>query len=92
MIPAHRLGESDFEAGPSWGAPAAPPPPPPKARIRTVERFKGPRLKNRTGPWRRIRSAFGLLVITVILGAALGAVLSAIVWGISVGIHHASGS
>jgi hypothetical protein len=64
----------------------------PSGRVKVVERFKGPRLKHRTGLWRRLRSAILLILIGLILAAALAAILSMAVWGISIGIHHLTNS
>lgn len=61
-------------------------------RVRVVERFPGQRVHHRTGPLRRIRSAVALVVTAVIVGAVLAASLTAVVWGISVAIHHATTS
>lgn len=61
-------------------------------RVRVVERFPGQRVHHRTGPLRRIRSAVALVITAVIVGAVLAASLTAVVWGISVAIHHATTS
>jgi len=62
----------------------------PAGRVKVVERFKGPRLKHRTGVLRRLRSLVLLVVIGVILAAALATALALVVWGISLAVHSAT--
>jgi hypothetical protein len=52
----------------------------------------GPRLRDRAGPFRRVRSLLALLVIAVIAGTLGATVLGLVIWGISVGIHGATSS
>ena len=59
-----------------------------KVRVRVVERFPSQRVRQQTGPWRRLRSAVALLLAAVLVGAVLAAGLSAVIWGISVAVHH----
>jgi hypothetical protein len=59
------------------------------SRPRVVEAFRGPRLRSRTGWWRRIRSIVFLLVVTVFVALIVAGVLAAVVGGISYGISHA---
>jgi len=54
-----------------------------------VEIFRGPRLRARTGWWRRLRSVVFLLVVTVFVALIVAGLLAGIVGGISYGISHA---
>jgi hypothetical protein len=58
-------------------------------QTRMVEAFRGPRLRSRTGWWRRARSIAFLLVVTVFVALIIAGVLAGIVGGISYGISHA---
>jgi hypothetical protein len=51
--------------------------------------FRGPRLADRIGFWRRLRSSVELLVVSVILGLLLAAIVASIVAGIVVAIQNA---
>jgi hypothetical protein len=64
----------------------------PQGRVKVVERFDGPRLKHRTGLWRRFRSTVLIALIGLVLAGALAGVLGLAVWGISVIIHSVSGN
>lgn len=57
---------------------------PGKVRTRPRRRLKDP-----IGPWRRLGSAFGLLVTTVIIGVLLAAVLALAIGAIVVALGHA---
>ena len=61
-----------------------------RRRVRLTESFHSPRLRSRTGPWRRIRSTLLLIVVTVFVAAIVSGVLAAIVGGIAIAIQHAS--
>ncbi len=73
-------------ATPRRGSSASPEPP----RRGSVK--VGPRLIDRAGPVRRIRSAFTLIVIAVVLGAMGATALGLIVWGFSLAIRGATSS
>jgi hypothetical protein len=51
--------------------------------------FRGPRLADFIGWWRRLRSIVFLVVITVILGMILAAIVAVAVGAIVVGLQHA---
>jgi len=51
--------------------------------------FRRPRLTDRIGFWRRLRSTVELVVVSVILGLLLAAILAAVVAGIVVAIQNA---
>ncbi len=61
-----------------------------RRRIRMVERFDGPRIRSRVGPWRRLRSVVLLLLLGLLLAAVLAALFSAIVAGLALAFHHVS--
>jgi hypothetical protein len=68
--------------------------PPPSARRRRRPRqprpsFRGPRLADFIGWWRRLRSIVFLVVITVILGMILAAIVAVAIGAIVVTIQHA---
>jgi hypothetical protein len=65
---------------------------PRRRRTRTVERFKGKRIRHRVGPGRRLRSLVYLVILGAILAAVLAGILGAIVAGLSLAFHHASGN
>jgi hypothetical protein len=60
-----------------------------RGQPRVVEIFRGPRLRSRTGWWRRLRSIVFLLVVTVFVALIVAALLAGVVGGISYGISHA---
>ncbi len=60
-----------------------------RRRPRRVEIFRGPRLRSRTGWWRRTRSIVFLLVVTVFVALIVAGILAGIVGGISYGVSHA---
>ena len=60
-----------------------------RGRARVVEAFRGPRLRSRTGWWRRARSIVFLLVVTIFVALIVAGVLAGIVGGIAYGISHA---
>ncbi len=64
---------------------------PPKD-VRIIESFSGSRLMSHTGPLRRIRSSFVLLLVTAFMAVLFAGILAAVVGGIAVAISHASGS
>ncbi len=51
--------------------------------------FRGPRLADQIGAWRRARSLVELIVVTVILGAIVAAILAVAIGAIAVSIQHA---
>jgi hypothetical protein len=51
--------------------------------------FHGPRLTERVGFWRRIRSSVELIVVSVILGLLLAAIVAAVIAAIVVAIQNA---
>ena len=59
-------------------------------RVHVVERFPGQRVHQQTGPLRRIRSGLALLVLAVVVGMVFAALLSAVIYGLTVAVHHAS--
>lgn len=56
---------------------------------RMVEAFRGPRLRARTGWWRRTRSVVFLLIVTVFVALIVAGALAGVVGGIAYGISHA---
>lgn len=64
--------------------------PKPTRKPRLVESFKGPRLRSRTGPWRKIRSGALLIVVVVVIALVVTGTLAAVVGGIAIGLRHAS--
>ncbi len=69
-------------------------PPPSGSRRRRRSRqprpsFRGPRLADFIGWWRRLRSVVFLVVITVILGMILAAIVAVAIGAIVVSIQHA---
>ncbi|HSS10059.1 MAG TPA: hypothetical protein VLL25_09250 [Acidimicrobiales bacterium] len=51
--------------------------------------FRGPRLNDPIGFWRRLRSIAELVFVSVILGVLLAAIVAAVVGGIVVAIQNA---
>ncbi len=81
--PSHR------PEGPPSGAPRSAAPIRSGRRVRVVEKFTGPRVRHRTGPWRRIRSFVGLVIIAIIVAAVIAAAIAATVGTIALAIQHA---
>lgn len=75
--------------GPPSGAPRSAAPIRSGRRVRVVEKFTGPRVRHRTGPWRRIRSFVGLVIIAIIVAAVIAAAIAATVGTIALAIQHA---
>lgn len=63
----------------------------PQSDVRIIESFAGSRLMSHTGPLRRIRSTFLLILVTAFMAAMFAGIMAAIVGGIAIAISHASG-
>jgi uncharacterized membrane protein len=59
-------------------------------RPRTVEVFRGPRLRVRVSAFRRVRSLLFLVVVSVILGGLVAAALTIGVGAITQALTHAT--
>ena len=57
-----------------------------RGRPRLVETFRGPRLRAKTGWWRRIRSIVFLAVVTLFVSLIIAGALAGIVGGLAYGI------
>lgn len=57
-------------------------------RVKVVEKFTGRRVRQRSGVWRRLRSAVALILIVAVTATLVAAVVALAVGSIALAIQH----